>query len=179
MAREKAMEGITQSHREWEVLVNPEGEECELPTKEKGGKGKDKGGGRDKRGGGGGGGGHHGGHSGHSGRNRRSRSRSRDRRGGYDDRDRDRGGRGSSDMVRASPMALELPGGIAAPNVNAPKKVVISGSELDEMIDGVERACQAAKHAASLADNMKTCFTKEAQHMETVVHMLNRFRRSF
>ena len=48
-------------------------------------------------------------------------------------------------MVRASPMALELPGGIAASNVNAPKKVVISGSELDEMIDGVERAVQLGR----------------------------------
>ena len=63
--------------------------------------------------------------------------------------------------------------------MNHPKKVVISGTELDEMIDGVERAVQAAKHAASLADNMKACFTKEAQHMETVAHMLGRFRRSF
>ena len=70
-------------------------------------------------------------------------------------------------------------GALQVPGVVMPNNVTISGIELDEMIDGVNRGIGACTHAANFCRNAVTVFDQEAQHLREIKHMLSRFRRSY
>ena len=55
--------------------------------------------------------------------------------------------------------------------------ISLSGLELDEMIDNLNRAASAATHCASFCTKASKCFADEGAAMEQCKHMLERFRR--
>ena len=57
------------------------------------------------------------------------------------------------------------------------RSITLSGLELDEMIDNLNRAASAATHCAAFSTKAAKCFTDEAAAMEQCKHMLERFRR--
>ena len=62
-------------------------------------------------------------------------------------------------------------GAVRGPNIS------LSGLELDEMIDNLNRAASAAQHCAAFCTKATKCFSDEGAAMEQCKHLLERFRR--
>jgi len=156
-AAAKAIEGVTESTREWDTVLNEAGEEVPPPTKdwrEKGGKGNDgkhKGGG--KRGG-----------------DNRDRDRDRDR-----DRERPRSRSRRRSRSRVPPVhELALVRAAASSSTD----VRISKVELDHIIDCTSRTAATAEHTAQFCQQANQVFTNAAAALRSCQHTFERFKRA-
>ena len=185
--------GVVESTRDHEVFVDENGDEVEDPADEElscddadvvGGAGGGGGGGggncnrgrkrkQNNKGGGGGGGGKGGKskhHKGQAGNWLWKEGDGHHAKGWGVGDGWSAGGSSPSGVVQqASTIAT-----IGAARTNS---ITLSGLELDEMIDNLNRAASAATHCASFCTKASKCFADEGAAMEQCKHMLERFRR--